>query len=184
MHQSLKGHFLVASPHLLDPNFARTVVLMIHHSEDGAFGVVINRPADKTIRQVWERATERPCSVERPINVGGPVSGPLIAVHTDATAAEMQVIPGLYFSAQREHLERLVERNDHQFRLFVGHSGWGKGQLERELDQGAWFTTPATIEDVFDDEAGLWRKIANRIGERLLCSALNLSSLPPDASLN
>lgn len=182
--QSLKGHFLVASPHLLDPNFARTVVLMIHHSEDGAFGVVINRPADKTIRQVWERATEQPCTVNRLVNVGGPVSGPLIAVHTDAEAAEMQVIPGLYFSAQREHLERLVSQDDHPFRLFVGHSGWGKGQLERELEQGAWFTTAATIDDVFDDESVMWRKIAGRIGSQLLASTLNLRDIPPDPGMN
>ena len=58
---NLKGQLLVASPHLLDPNFVRTVVLLIHHSDEGSFGVVLNRPADNTIKELWEQVGETPC---------------------------------------------------------------------------------------------------------------------------
>ena len=81
-HQnSLAGHFLVASRYLRDPNFAQSVVLMIHHDQQGAMGVVINRPADKTIREVWEIIGNDPCDRDDLIYIGGPVPGPLVAVH-------------------------------------------------------------------------------------------------------
>ena len=144
----LKGHLLVASPHLLDPNFVRTVVLLLHHSKEGAFGVVLNRPADNTVKELWEQVGDSPCESERRVNVGGPVSGPLMAVHTDRSLREMEILPGLYFAAQRDNIEKLFRQHDHPFRVFVGHSGWGGGQLERELKGGSWLTTPATIEYV------------------------------------
>jgi putative transcriptional regulator len=148
----LKGHFLVASPHLADPNFARTVVLLIHHSEEGAFGVVLNRPAENTIRDLWEKLGEGPCESTQHVHVGGPVSGPLLALHTDEALAEMEILPGLYFAAQREHLEKLLlQHPGHDFRLFIGHAGWAGGQLENELQQGAWLTTPATVQLIFGD---------------------------------
>ena len=122
--QNLKGHLLVASPHLADPNFVKTVVLLIHHSEEGAFGVVLNRPADNTIKELWEQVGETPCESDRRVNVGGPVAGPLMAVHTDKQLGEMEIFPGLYFAAQRDHLEELLRSTDRLFRIFVGHSGW------------------------------------------------------------
>ena len=74
----LAGHFLVASRYLRDPNFAQSVVLMIHHDHQGAMGVVINRPSDKTVREVWEMIGNDPCDRDEPIFVGGPVPGPLV----------------------------------------------------------------------------------------------------------
>jgi putative transcriptional regulator len=182
--ESLKGHFLVASPHLLDPNFARTVVLLIHHSEEGAFGVVLNRPADNTVKELWEQVAETPCESDRRVNVGGPVAGPLMAVHTDKRLAEMEILPGLYFAAQREHLEKLLRRRDQPFRLFVGHSGWGGGQLENELKEGAWLTTAATVDAVFGEDAELWKKVSQRIGLSLLTSTLRIKHVPEDPSRN
>ena len=80
--KSLKGHFLVASPHLADANFYRSVVLMIQHDEDGAVGLVLNRPTDNTIAEVWEMISESPCDVQGCVSIGGPVAGPLMALHT------------------------------------------------------------------------------------------------------
>jgi putative transcriptional regulator len=181
---SLKGHLLVASPHLRDPNFVQTVILMIHHSDEGAFGVVLNRPAENTIRDLWEEIGESTCEVEGCINVGGPVSGPLIAIHTDKSLAEMEIIPGVYFAAQREHLERLLAQDTHRFRLFVGHSGWGEGQLESELEQGSWMTTTATVDKVFFEDLDIWKKVSQEIGQSMLVSALKIKHVPPDPSAN
>ncbi len=181
---SLKGHFLVASPYLTDPNFIRTVVLMIHHSEEGAFGVVVNRIASSSIRELWEHITKRTCKLEQLVNIGGPVSGPLMAIHTHPDIAEIEILPGLYFSAQRDHLEKLVESEKQPLRLFIGHSGWGKGQLERELRQGAWFTLPASVEDVFGDESEMWHRLTTQVGRQILMSAVKLKGLPSDPTLN
>lgn len=184
--QSLAGHLLIASPYLVDPNFARTVVLMIHHSDEGAFGVVLNRPSDKTIQELWQEVSETPCQTEQHLHLGGPVSGPLIAIHTSRSLAEMEIVPGVFFSAQREHLEKLVAAPGETFRLFVGHSGWAGGQLENELRVGSWLTMPATLEYVFFDESELWKKTTKQIGESLLLSALKINArrVPPDPSIN
>ena len=182
--RDLTGHLLVASPHLADPNFVKTVVLLIHHSEDGAFGVVLNRPADNTIKDLWEQVGETPCESDRRVNVGGPVSGPLMAVHTNKHLAEMEILPGIYFAAQRNHLEELLLQTASPYRIFVGHSGWGGGQLESELKEGAWLTTPATIEHVFGDDSDLWRKVAQHIGESMLASVLKVKHVPADPSVN
>jgi len=182
--ESLKGHFLVASPHLTDPNFIRTVVLLMHHNEEGAFGVVLNRPTENTIKELWEKVGETPCEVDGRVHLGGPVSGPLLAVHTDASLAEMEIVPGVYFAAQRDHLEGLLKQQGHEFRFFVGHSGWGSGQLENELKQGAWFIAPANSELVFSSEEDMWRKLTHQIGRNLLAEILKIDRLPPDPSLN
>ena len=182
--RSLQGHLLVASPHLADPNFVKAVVLLIHHSEEGAFGVVLNRPADNTIQELWEQVAETPCECERPVNVGGPVAGPLMAIHTDEDLAELEILPGVYFAAQREHLERLLGQSDRPYRVFVGHSGWGGGQLENELKEGAWLTTPATVQQVFDDDDELWKTVAEHIGRAILTSTLKIKHVPKDASMN
>ncbi len=183
---SLTGHLLVASPYLVDPNFVQTVVLLIHHSSEGAFGVVLNRPSEKTIQDLWEEVNEGPCDNQQCLHLGGPVSGPLIAVHTDSSLAELEIVPGLYFSAHRDHIAQLVSQRNERFRLFVGHSGWGGGQLESELDVGSWLTAPATVDYVFCDETELWKTVSKQIGESLLLSTLHLdpAQIPPDPSLN
>ena len=182
--KSLKGCFLVASPQLRDPNFVHTVVLLVHHSEDGAFGVVLNRPTESTIKELWEKVGESPCDSNQPVHLGGPVSGPLMAVHSDASLAEMEIIPGVYFAAQRDHLEQLLRQSEHDFMFFVGHSGWGGGQLENELKEGAWFTAPATAEFVFNGNDDLWRKVTQQIGQSVLTDILGIKGLPKDPSMN
>ncbi|HID75306.1 MAG TPA: YqgE/AlgH family protein [Planctomycetaceae bacterium] len=181
---SLKGHLLIASPYLVDPNFYRTVVLMIHHSDDGAFGVVLNRPKETSIRELWEQLGGSQCQAEGHVNLGGPVSGPLIAVHTNESLGEMEIIPGVYFAAQREHLEKLVTEEKQPFRLFVGHSGWGGGQLESELEQGSWLTTAATMGHIFCDDLDLWKKLTQQIGRTMMGSILKIKHMPPDPMVN
>ncbi len=181
---SLKGQFLVASPHLLDPNFVRTVVLLIHHSDEGAFGVVLNRPAENTVQELWEKVGEGACACQQQVHVGGPVSGPLMALHDDASLSEMEVVPGVHFSAQREHLEQLLQAAESTFRLFVGHSGWARGQLESELRQGAWLSTPANADWVFSAPEDLWRRVTQHIGESFFDAVLKIKHKPPDAGLN
>ena len=141
---SLKGYVLVASPQLQDPNFVRTVVLMLHHRRRGPSASCSNRPAENTVKQLWEKVGEGTCENEQLVHVGGPVSGPLMALHTDASAAEMEVFArALLCRPAREPGKAPPGHTNGPVRIFVGHAGWGEGQLERELQQGAWLTSPA-----------------------------------------
>jgi putative transcriptional regulator len=184
--KSLKGHFLVASPHLEDPNFLHAVILLVQHTEEGALGVVLNRPATSTIKELWEKVGQQPCRTDQRVHVGGPVPGPLMAVHSDQSLAgpDQEIVPGVYFAVDPDELQRLVDGPDGPFRVFVGHSGWGGGQLEGEWEQGAWLTMPASVEFVFCDELDLWKRMTNRIGQAMLTSALKIKHVPDDPSFN
>ncbi len=81
--ESLQGHLLIASPHLSDSNFVQAVVLLVHHSEEGTLGVVLNRPSGSTIGDLWKDVDEEPCDSDHPFHLGGRGSGTEIAVHTD-----------------------------------------------------------------------------------------------------
>jgi len=182
--KSLQGHLLIASPHLADPNFVRAVVLLVHHSEDGTLGVVLNRPAGGTIRELWDDVHEEPCDSEHPFHLGGPVSGPVMAIHTDATRSELEIIPGLHFAAQRDHINHLVRHDRDPYRVFVGHSGWGEGQLEGELEEGAWLTLPARMAHIFADESEIWETVTHEIGRAMLTDCLHLDGAPDDPMSN
>jgi putative transcriptional regulator len=182
--QSLQGHLLVASRSLRDPNFVGTVVLMIRHDENGALGVVLNRPADKTLRELWESVSQTPCASDERINLGGPVPGPLMAIHTQESLADAEILPGIYFAAEKDKLESLVARADERLRIFVGHAGWGGGQLEGELEQGAWLTAPATADYIFYGDTDLWEQVTKSIGRSVLQSMLKIKEVPDDPSVN
>jgi putative transcriptional regulator len=181
---SLAGQFLVASPHLRDPNFVRTVVLMLQHEEQGALGVVINRPGDKTVDEVWDMIGADLPGCDEQVYVGGPVPGPLIALHDQPKLSERQVVPSLYMSMQRDAIDELVRLKSATFRLFSSHSGWGGGQLENELTVGGWLTTPAVVADVFGDYESVWKEVCGRIGRSIIAPNVPPERVPTDPELN
>ncbi|MEA1950023.1 MAG: YqgE/AlgH family protein [Planctomycetota bacterium] len=182
--KSLAGQLLLATPRLPDENFYRSVVLMIEHTEDGALGVVLNRLADRSVEELWSEVSDVECRGHRPLNLGGPVSGPLMAVHTDKDSSELEIMPGLYLAAQKANLDHLVQQEQHRCRIFLGHSGWGGGQLEEELKQGAWHVTPATLEAIFHAEDDLWETVAKQISDSVLLESLKIKNVPSDPSMN
>jgi putative transcriptional regulator len=185
MHDhSLAGHFLVASRYLRDPNFLRSVVLMIQHDNEGAVGVVINRPTDKTVRDVWDQIGYDPCDREDLIYIGGPVPGPLVAVHTLEPFSEREVVPGVHVAMSRDAIDVIVRRKDVTLRLYSGHAGWGSGQLEGELAAGGWLTTEATKDDIFADHETIWKSVTQRIGLEIMAPDIAEKLVPPDPSLN
>ena len=160
---SLQGQLLIAPAHLSDPNFAHTVVLMIQHDAKGAFGVVLNRPSGRSIQDVWTQVRGTTCSCAQEVHMGGPVTGPLVALHKEPALAEMRVLPGVYCSMGAERIEELVAEERAWIRFYAGYSGWGQGQLEAELATGSWLTTPASADEVFDTPDGqLWTKVVKR----------------------
>jgi putative transcriptional regulator len=182
--RNLTGHFLVASRYLRDPNFAQSVVLMIHHNDEGAMGVVINRPSEKTVREVWEIIGNEPCDREDLIFIGGPVPGPIVALHSIEEFSQHEVLPGLHVATQRDALDVLVRRSNIALRLYSGHAGWGSGQLEGEMEAGGWLSTRATLDDVFADHETIWKTVTQRIGLEIMAPHLDLEHVPPDPSLN
>ncbi|HEY4760764.1 MAG TPA: YqgE/AlgH family protein [Thermoguttaceae bacterium] len=181
---SLAGHLLVASPHLLDPNFVKSVVLLVQHTEQGALGVVVNRPINKSVQDLWREVGGGPCTNTQPIYLGGPVPGPLMAVHCEELLSEMQIIPGLFFSASKQNLDALVTHPQSNLKIFVGHSGWGAGQLDQELEQGAWLTTPGTLDLIFYNPSEIWQTVSRHIGRSMLQSMLNIKTIPDDPECN
>ena len=180
----LQGQFLIASPYLADPNFCQAVVLLVHHTDEGTFGLVVNRPTDSIVEDVWHSVSETPCDCHDYLYVGGPVAGPLMALHTYAPLAELEVLPGLFFSAKRENIEQLMLVGDAQFRLFLGHSGWAGGQLENELEEGSWFTLPASVSDIFGEQSDLWKNSTELFGKNLLGKTLGIHKFPSDPNMN
>src|ERR1700730_9577443 len=140
---SLEGQFLVASRELLDPSFARAVVLLVQHTDEGAMGLVINRPTKTTLAEAWTQVSEAACPSSGLIYLGGPCRGPLMALHSDAEQSEIEVAPGLHFSADPDKIETLIGQAESPARFFIGFAGWGPGQLEAERDQDAGAGEPA-----------------------------------------
>ncbi|MCA9229884.1 MAG: YqgE/AlgH family protein [Planctomycetales bacterium] len=182
--ESLSGKLLVAAPQLRDPNFVQTVVLIIQHEPQGALGVILNRPSQQSVREVCEILDHQPCSSDRPIYSGGPVPGPLLAVHTASSHADQEILPGLFVSAKESSFHNLLDNEQDHWRIYSGHAGWGEGQLDGELRAGGWLTTDAVIEDIFSDYQTLWKRMTSRIGLNILVPGLRPDQVPKDPGLN
>ncbi|MEX0585973.1 MAG: YqgE/AlgH family protein [Pirellulales bacterium] len=182
--ESLEGHLLVASPHLADPNFARTVVLMIQHNDEGAVGVVLNRPSEHSLRDIWEKVSDKPCTLACRLRLGGPVGGQLMAIHTNRDVSEKEIVTGVFFSTNKDALEAIVDGADEPFYILTGYAGWAGGQLEEELKTGSWLTVPATYEYVFYGDEDIWKQVARDIGNEILLSSVKIKHVPEDPSVN
>ena len=115
--------------------------------------------------------------------MGGPVDGPLIALHEEFHSKVTSVCPGCFFSVGKESLNLLVSQTAAKFRVYSGYSGWGPGQLEQELEHGGWFTYPATPQHAFSSPEGLWRQLCEQIGEDVLGRHVGKIT-PTDPSMN
>lgn len=153
---SLAGSFLVAKTILQDPNFNQTVVLLLQHAAEGAFGLVVNRPAEV------EKAPF-------PIFSGGPcpMNG-LLMLHGHAewsteTLPLTEIAPGIFMGDNScvSRVKDAAEDQELRFRMFTGYSGWGPDQLEGELASGAWMIVPASGELLFGTPVDeLWDRLA------------------------
>ncbi len=176
--KSLKGHLLIASPGLIDPNFRRTVVLVAEHNADGAFGLVLNRPADTRVSDLWNAISNEICDCNVRAYVGGPVQqNTVLLLHSFPELAKdaEPVIPGVYIGSEIDTLGELIRRHSGEepaatdelprFRVFCGYSGWAAGQLDAEMKAGGWLTQPATVELVFDTPPEkLWSLTLDSVG--------------------
>jgi putative transcriptional regulator len=177
---SLQGKLLVSSPALTDPNFRKTVVLIAHHDDDGAMGLVLSRPSDIAAVDAVPVLAGIP-GADDPVFVGGPVQPEafmVLAEFEDVEQAAAPIMDGVGFMpADSEPEDLAIVR----LRLFAGYSGWGEGQLEGELDEGSWIVVDAVADDPFaDDPDELWRAVLHRKGPAFGL----MESMPYDPGLN
>jgi putative transcriptional regulator len=183
---SLQGQLLIATQDLLDPNFARTVVLIAVHGEEGALGLIINRESSMPIQQVWGQVSQTPCLREGNVRQGGPVAGTLMAIHDRRPLANLVVADDLYVATELSAMELLATSDEGRVIFYVGHSGWGPGQLENELAEGSWLVLAAAPEYVFGplDALSAWKKAMTDFGRRQVQSVVPTTHVPDDPRLN
>jgi len=182
MEQSLAGQLLLAGPNLQDPNFSRTVVLVGVHGEEGAMGLVLNRPAPITVADAVPQL-EAVVGEHEPVYVGGPVqpeSVVLLADFLDASSAGLLVLERIGFPAADIELDELPGLAA-RARVFAGYAGWSHGQLDAEVQSGDWITHEPQPEDVFTDAPEeLWSTVLTRMGG----SYALIARMPLDPSVN
>lgn len=184
MEQWLTGRLVVATPALEDPTFERAVVLVLDHDEDGALGVVLNRASELPLQEALDAWVG--LAADPPVVFGGGPVEPTAVVALGRCAAG---VPADGWSPILERI-RLVDLDADPFlaaadlehvRVFAGYAGWAPGQLEHEIDVGAWFTVDAEPSDVFTgDPAGLWHQVLRRQPGELALFA----TFPADPTMN
>ncbi len=180
-----KGILLIATPALKDPNFRQSVILLCEHSEQGALGVVVNRPTEINITEVLPQVPILEGQQHR-VFTGGPVqkNSLLILYRVPEEPSDTHhVVDGVYLGGNVETLERILEQpsTNESFRAFMGYSGWAPGQLENEMNSGSWLTMPADPVFVFEkDPSLLWHDIIQSLDE----SFKIYIDMPVDPSLN
>jgi putative transcriptional regulator len=169
MSDSLAPGFLIAFPHLLDPNFQQSVVLLLDHASEGTMGIVVNKESPLLLGDLC-RDHEIPYSGDatRRVRAGGPVQpeqglilyGP---EHTDPEGREL--VDGLHFSTSRETLGRLCALTSGRFHCYSGYAGWGPEQLEAEITAGSWLVAPARAASVLETPPGdVWMSCMTSLG--------------------
>jgi putative transcriptional regulator len=183
---SLQGHLLIASQDLLDPNFAKAVVLIAVHGEEGALGLILNHETSMPVAQIWSQLSESTCVRSQQVWHGGPVTGSLMALHDQAPVGNIVVTEGLLVATELSAMEFLAASDEGRARFYVGHAGWGPGQLENEIGEGSWLIMPATPDHVFHevDSTTLWKDAMVEVGRRQIQSIVPIKFMPENPSAN
>ncbi|MEM9828199.1 MAG: YqgE/AlgH family protein [Planctomycetota bacterium] len=119
-----------------------------------------------------------------PLHFGGPISGPVVALHQQSELAEMEMQGGIYVAAERDHLEKLVHQQQSPYRLIVGHLRWDEDALEQEIEAGIWHLLPATAEQVFSPAQGMWPRLIRRATSRSMAHWVKTADAPHAHLLN
>jgi putative transcriptional regulator len=162
---SLKGHLLIAAPQLVD-YFRRTVVLVLEHTEDGAMGVVLNRPTESSVSEAVPDLADL-AGGDALVHDGGPVNPDSVLALGDVDGEPELLAP------------EDTDLEPSRVRVFAGYTGWAPGQLDGELEEEAWITMPAEPDDPFA-EIDLWPEVLQRKGGPYALMA----TMPVDPTLN
>lgn len=168
----LTDHFLIAMPALADPNFAQTVAYICEHHSDGALGIVVNRPSELTLAELFTHmglGEVNQTIGKRPVYVGGPVqpkNGFVLHSPEGDWDSSLAVSDEITITTSRDILEALAhDEGPRRYLVALGYAGWGTGQLEYEMSQNAWLSSPADPAIIFDREGHeRWHAAAQLLG--------------------
>jgi len=187
--ESLLGKLLVAPPKVpVGFPFGRSVILVLQDNEEGVFGVVLNRPATPEMLLAWQEVVNQPTFAAEKLVSGGPVQGPVLALHRQQELAEVEIQGGLFVSVQQAAIEQLSEMElcgeDDSFRIVLGAVSWEPGRLENEIDQGVWFVVDGQPDMVFSDPTKLWERAVRHFGMESIKNLTGISQFPASPLLN
>ena len=183
----LAGVVLIAAPVLTDPVFGRSVCLVLEHTDEGSVGLVLNRSFTSDVAELWDHLSDGQTNVAHPpghLNFGGPVSGPVLAIHDQELLAEAGNGEGVYVAAQVENLKKLTLVEPEHYRLFVGHAAWKAGQLEAEVERGFWYPVTADSQLVFAHESDMWALGMRSVGRSIVSEFVGADKMPASVLLN
>ena len=153
---NLTNHFLIAMPGLRDPNFTRSLSYICEHSEQGAMGIIINRPADLVLGDIFDQLTIAAANEEihqRPVYMGGPVQSERgFVLHNDNSVwdSTLAITEGISVTTSKDILEAIsLGEGPEKTLMALGYAGWEGGQLERELSENSWLSGPADSAILF-----------------------------------
>lgn len=169
---SLKNQFLIAMPNLGDPNFVRTVTYICQHNEEGALGIVINRPADLKLGEIFQQmdiVSKNQDTNDTPVYSGGPVQlerGFVIHTPMGTWDSTMKVSDNVSLTTSKDILEAIArDEGPEKSLIALGYAGWGEGQMEKEISANAWLNTPSDNAILFDIPIHKrWNAAADQIG--------------------
>jgi len=177
------GRILISEPLLQDFYFRRSVVLLADHSEEGTFGLILNKPVDVRFNDVIKGFP----NFKALLYLGGPVqTSNLYFIHTlgEKVEGSMKILDGLYWGGDLEQIKEMMtldQLNPSNIRFFIGYSGWVSKQLDRELDENSWVVSSASTEQlILANPDNLWRDIVKTLGKDFSLWA----NYPPDPLLN
>ena len=181
------GTLLAAWPDMLDPNFMHGIVVMCQHSDEGAYGLVVNRETSLTLADLLP---EHPLlgGSDFPVHLGGPVDhSSMQFLHRvpGVITGGVELTPSLWLGGELDALAEYVvtssEEARRNVRVFLGYSGWGAGQLEGELETGSWLPAPGDLETVFGPaDEDQWKRVVRSVRPE----GDGLENLPPDVNWN
>ncbi len=196
---NLSGTLLVASPRLSHTPMAEAVVLVIQDSDQGVFGVRLNANASSQQASDFEEFTQLP-STRDALMIGGPLNGPVLALHQNEDLAEIELRDGVFVSTSQDALQMLVENeadasDNHslipmedpspaQYRIVLGIAGWKTPQIHAEIDAALWYPIHCDADIVFEDTETMWFKAFQRYGDDVSMNVTGVSPHGVDCQLN
>lgn len=162
-----EGKFLVAARGMMDPRFRETVIVLVRYDENGAMGLIVNRPTGIRVSSILPDVRELKGKTDK-VSIGGPVAVDhlFLMIRSDkAPAGSFRIFKHIYLNSSMTALKRMAghRRKGDKFRVFVGYAGWARGQLEREVAMGSWHVMDVDGERIFDkDTSDLWQELIDR----------------------
>lgn len=163
---------------------ARTVLLVLQHSDEGTYGVILNRPAKPEMREIWKKITGDPAIAQPRLALGGTKGGPVIALHHSEFHSEFNVEGNLHLSRSADNLKHLARERNQLFKIFLGIVEWKPGELEEQIEFGRWYVTESDNRDILGDVELLWEESICECGDQLWRELLGRSSLEFNGELN